>query len=317
MNSRFPPNILESRDVLSVLSRFLHPRAVSDIQDWEVRSLGMTANEFTQAAQAAGLLFPLDLKSQIEAKATLVDLRARCKSLGIRQSGSKTEVSTRLLAADPDGMAGVYGHEPLLGLSNAASAAVHDWERRRNNAHEAAQAACFASLKFGNLHASALAVAEFELFTGQSIGLWSSSSKDIGSTIERLEHIFRVKPTILGNQSEDTWSALRYAACMLALWGETDGERWLEGTIPNGRLSAEVAVRMVLFAASSTKELSDALQFTPNAVVSIDSVRDHRTCPSCKKASRMRFALSSVPEIPNPNCSCEDGCRCAYQFGTE
>lgn len=37
---------------------------------------------------------------------------------------------------------------------------------------------------------------------------------------------------------------------------------------------------------------------------------DGRTCPSCEKLDGKFFKSKNPPALPNPHCTCEDGCRC-------
>jgi hypothetical protein len=39
---------------------------------------------------------------------------------------------------------------------------------------------------------------------------------------------------------------------------------------------------------------------------------DDRSCSACIKLDGISYDLDRVPELPNPQCTNPDGCRCTY-----
>lgn len=81
------------------------------------------------------------------------------------------------------------------------------------------------------------------------------------------------------------------------------------GFSTGSRFDDEVAARMMSFHISHLERVQ-RMRELPGGEIEIMSVGDSRTCESCTALHKKRFPTSKPPELPNPQCTCDDGCRC-------
>ena len=142
---------------------------------------------------------------------------------------------------------------------------------------------------------------------------------DLSDDIALAESIRTLRPAILGEIDEAKLDLLRAAAIAEIALGESGllrqwkGEGWSTGT----RFSADVATRMVVFAAWHRRALDDAEAGAHliRRVASFEISADGGACPACREAARRykQVELRDLPEIPYPACTAEHGCKCSFR----
>jgi hypothetical protein len=128
--------------------------------------------------------------------------------------------------------------------------------------------------------------------------------------MEILNTIFRSKPRIIAQLGDEKLEALRIGAAMMALWGTNTAKQWLpanfETSLP---FDNDTAARMILFYAIHKRTL-EGYHDTGLKYVEVFPAPD--SCESCKKLAGKQYRLAEAPELPNPSCTHELGCRCTF-----
>jgi hypothetical protein len=129
--------------------------------------------------------------------------------------------------------------------------------------------------------------------------------------IEILTNIFGTKPEILTKLDDSKLEYLRIGAAMMLLWGVNTPEKWLPDDFEtNLTMDSEGVARMLLFKSQNAETKK---QYKDSGVVQyVEILATPESCDSCKKLEGKRYKLSEAPELPNPYCTHEMGCRCVY-----
>lgn len=140
---------------------------------------------------------------------------------------------------------------------------------------------------------------------------------DARMDVRMLSVIYSVVPGILRNVRSEAIAQLRFAAAMQLLWGESK-RRWLPRELSTGiHINADAAARMFVFFARNRAQLEEYLgPFAYNRLMptAVSVVGDPRTCLSCAALTGRVFPPGSTPELPHPECTSSDGCRCLIRI---
>lgn len=133
-----------------------------------------------------------------------------------------------------------------------------------------------------------------------------------------LRFINRKTPRILRHIEKNELKQIRIGAGLIHLMNDKFASRYLAGVIINSRFDPIVAARQLYFHALhlqfciEAREMKDVFKY-----VQYMTGGDDTTCLECRKLDNLYFNVSSIPEIPNPDCTCVDGCRCTLVSATE
>lgn len=176
-----------------------------------------------------------------------------------------------------------------------------------------AEAASLDALRRGDFVRASAIVVSFEAASNRPRGLnvtWDDTEAD--RLAEGVAEIFSVAPGILTGIHEEALPALRLAAGMQCLWGDSRSRRWLPNGLETGIwLDAEPAARMLMFGAQHKIKIR---QWISSDVVKRVEVCDagENSCVECRKLNQRRYKFGAFPELPNPHCTHPMGCRCVY-----
>ena len=120
-----------------------------------------------------------------------------------------------------------------------------------------------------------------------------------------LNGIAGYSPQRYSRSPENILASLRVCAGMMSLWGHGDPVKWL--TDSERQFAREA--RMMWFAASSKVRLKELRRAGIQRVKLLSSGRDD-ACETCKEADGKIYLISSEPELPHRECTCEFGCGC-------
>jgi len=127
--------------------------------------------------------------------------------------------------------------------------------------------------------------------------------------IKKLSIIFESKPKILVRLGNEKLEAVRIAAAMMTLWGKNKAKEWLPANFETGiSFDNDTTARMFLFYAQHQATLE---KYRKSGVVKqVEMLANSDSCEACSKLAGKRYKLNEAPELPNPNCTHELGCRC-------
>jgi len=295
---------------LLLLSKFLRHNSIDEFTkaDYWDNALGENAKQAIKRFFDEEMLLQADLEGQLDYKFKATELKNMLKERGLKVSGRKDELITRLIQADPENMKkSVKG--AIIALCSErgriiAEQYLSDESTKRIKLNEQ----ILEYLKQRKFKEASLVVASFEAQQVFPRGLginWKNHNPT--SDIEALNAIFAFKPKILSQLENNSLETLRLSAGMDYLWG-TNKSQWLPPDYETGmKIDKVTAARMFISNAYFHREIS---QYRTGGVVGQVQILTKRCCESCAKLSVQKFELNTVPELPYEHCTREEGCNC-------
>jgi len=303
---------------LLLLSKFRHgdsPEHYERAEHWE-SVLKESSQKAIQGFVKDGTLEPAELPELVDFKFKVAELKNMLKERQLQVSGRKADLIDRLIENDREGMVEATKGLRILKCSEEGEKLANDYLNQEKEKREKAEKEVLNLLGKRSFSKAVKVVAEFEASQvfPRGFGIdWSSYSGE--SDVEDLNTIFGRIPGILKGLDEDRLERLRFAAAMMHLWGTNKASPWLSDDFETGiYLERDAAARMLVFHASHLRNIK---QYKEAGVKTVEilGVDDANTCPACKKISGKKYRIDKVPELPNPDCTCEIGCRCTTVAG--
>jgi hypothetical protein len=99
-------NWRKSNAHLLLLSKFLHPNSIEEFAkaDYWNNALGENATQAIKHFIDEGILLKADLEGLLDYKFKITELKNMLKERGLKVSGRKDELITRLIQVDPENM---------------------------------------------------------------------------------------------------------------------------------------------------------------------------------------------------------------------
>jgi hypothetical protein len=304
---------------LLLLSKFTAPADASNFGDYWASVLSEPLRQAVERMLGEGLLELAPLPDALAAAHQARELKELAKARGLKVSGTKAVLSTRLASADPDGMKALLGDRKFLVCSARGSEVAVQWRARMDAARRAAQEQVVTLLKARRFADAGRVVARYEASQvfARGLGIRWDQGADPAGVVPDLAAIFAGVPKILSRAGAEELEVLRVAAASSLLWGDRSEDRWLpEGFVSASGFDNDVAVRMYVFYARHVSEIERMRGIV--RTVKLSPVDDHATCDACRALEGRTFALRNAPELPHPACTSPMGCRCiasAHEFG--
>lgn len=307
----------KSKAHLLLLSKFIHANSFESFakhdywKHWWDSLLGEPSQKAIKRFIDEGMLMTPDLNDLLSYKYKVTELKDMLKQRGLLVSGRKEEMIQRLTQADPDGMKKAVAELSLLKCTQRGHEIAEQYleaEKEKLNNIERQVMEYLTRRKFREA-SMAVAAYETEQVFSRGIGIdWKHYNPN--HDIEMLNTIFESKPNILVRLGNEKLEPLRIAAAMMTLWGENKAKQWLPADFETGlHFDNEAAVRMFVFYAHRQANLE---QYRRGGVEYVEVFSAPDSCESCKKLAGKHYKIDEAPELPNPNCTHEMGCRCNY-----
>jgi len=308
----------KSKAHLLLLSKFIHANCFEDFarhdywKDCWNNILGESSKQAIKRFVDQGMLITAtDLNDLLTYKYKVTELKDMLKQRSLPVSGRKDEKIQRLIQADPNGMKKAVADLSLLQCTQSGYKIAEQYlvaEQEHRNRVECEVMEYIIKRKFREASLTVAAFEQKQLFP-RGIGIdWKQYNPD--RHIEILKTIFESKPKIIAQLENEKTEALRLGAAMTALWGTNMAKKWLPANFETGMsFDNDTAARMFLFPALRRAALED---YRKSGLQYVQILTTPESCNSCKKLEGKRYILSNVPELPNPNCTDEMGCRCVY-----
>jgi len=260
-----------------------------------------------------GLLQPADTARVLNIRYRVADLKQLLRIRGLKVSGNKSELITRLLEHDKAEMDDLARQHGLLICVDDGKRIVKEFDERRRRDHDRDEQRLLMLLDKRDFRGAVKIAIEYEkrqVFPSV-ISTGPTSAEEIFTYTEQaLRDIFERAPSILAGIREDVLEQLRIGAGLQStIGGNLKYDHVLNDLETGHRLSAAAAVRMFIFHASYLRHMR---QYRESGVRRVDimGVRDKRQCPACQAIDGKVFKLQDALELPYEKCTCEDGCRC-------
>jgi len=296
-----PSDWRESSAHLLFLTDFIRPRAL-DEPAWSTgywdSVLGESPWEAVKRFLDEGILVPVDVNHALDHKFTVPQLKEMLRERGLKVSGRKAELITRLVEADPDGMKEIAVGLSLVWCSEQGRKIAEQYLAEQEEERAKVQQQVRELLKAHEFEQASRIVANYEAKQVFPRGLnidWKHH--DPARDVEILKAIFTSKPKALGQVSEETLEVFRMYAATEYLWGTTE------------KLQAIDEVRLI---SSDAQFRVNIAEFRRRGVrtVEIQTADDKSVCPECRALEGRTFMIDEVPSLPYERCTSEFGCRC-------
>jgi len=295
------------------LSKFVTPRDPADTSEFVKAILQEDPVKIARRLVRAGLLEKASKLASLNAATRQADLKQALRAAGLKVSGKKEELVQRLIENRPE-LAAELSQQDFLVLSKIGTEAVASF-LRDEQAHQDALSAewlrCYSKRDLNGVLAASRKYHKWKIQPpiGFNPGAIDLPDQDM---LDMLECIVKVRPSILGNISQDNLNYLR--RCAAWNWASAAGcgssKQFALPADFECRLAAETAVRMVDFAAKHRRDLRK-FQHIGIHEVRITTVGLNAGCCSyCQSFEGKMFSLEAVPELPHANCTNSTGCRC-------
>jgi hypothetical protein len=299
---------------LDLLCYFRSPKATLRKlrADW-AEALGESPAAAVQRLADLGLLEPVALDSKLDRTQTVAELRAHLKARALPTSGNKPALVARLVAADETGAAALVSTFDAYDCTMAGE----ELARLRIDAVAELKAAAVeqsrSRIRAGDYAAAMDVACRFESShkLQQHYPDLPFAIRDTRDPVEAMIAFATGRPKLFGKLPEETWEALRVAAAMDQLWGGWL-MRWLpEGVERIGRFSASAAYVMLGAHAKNKADRAMAKRIGQSRATLSGAAR---CCAPCQAFADKAAPIDDLPELPNPVCVNEDGCRCVMRL---
>ena len=316
-----------SIDELEVLVKFLKPIPQNYLNslywklEWEEiskKSLSKTIQELIENKFIESPKLPniLDYAFKIS------ELKELCRERDLKPTGKKAELIERLISNDEIGMKLSVNKLKLLMSSETGIKLAQDYLLEKEKEKELAKHSILMALEKKDLGLAIRTMIDYEVnqFFQRGINIdWKNEKEE--NHLPILSSIFSDTPTILKNIALEKLEPIRVIAGFNYLWSEPFSNQLSEYEEVSNKYNIQVCADM-LFSNSKNKneilEIFETYRISPTNFrkkmrVKILTCNDDLVCEDCKIiAGRNYKPDGKIPEVPNPYCSCENGCRCGY-----
>lgn len=296
------------------LSKFLQDEKINSffkLTDWQ-DVLGESPQKAINRFIDEGMLENADLRTLLLYKYKVTELKNLLKQRKSVVKGNKDELVQRLIMIDREGMNKLSLGTDLLKCTQAGSVIVEQYVVSEKSKRINVEQQVMEYLANHQFREACIAVANYEAEQIFPRGMGIDWKKyDPTGQIKLLNFIFNDKPQMLSKIEDTKLEPLRIAAAMMGLWGVITAKKWLPDSFEIGiQMDNERAARLLFFHASMKEQLEVYASTGTKYVEILNTTSD--SCESCKKLQGKLFKINQAPELPNPQCSYDIGCRCCY-----
>lgn len=300
-----------SKAHVMLLSRCLEAKAVEDFERnpaW-IEALGEAPRRAIERLLQNGMLVEPELPHLIKYRYKISELQAMLKQRGLPISGRKDELIKRLVRADAEGMKRATDGLRLLICSAPGREIAEQYIAAEKAEKTELEDSVLGLIGQRLFEAASVVVATYEASRPLPRGLgidWRNH--DTARDVAILQAIWTSTPKILSRLDEDRVTALRVAASMDYLLGETSMRKRLPSELPGYRMDTATACRMFMFHATHKQNIENYRRSGVVRVVGISATQT--SCEACRGIDGKRFNLEDVIDLPYEHCTHEMGCRC-------
>ena len=315
-----PPITFHSREQRAqrhLLSHYLKPRPLNDSslssQDWGA-ALGDDRNAVLQQFRSDNLLVPASTDNRLSKQYKVPDLKALLKQRGLPVSGRKADLIDRLMQADPEGMDVLVSQMDLVVCSPTGRELVEQYQAQVEAERTAIAQELSALLLDRKYQRACKRMGAYEaqqVFPRSNIVDWRSYASD--NSRKTLKYILTGKPGILQSLPASQLDALRIPTALSYLFGEfwSSAPHFMPDMALNSRFDCETACRMLWMYARNQATLQ-YYRSMKHGSQEVEIIGNGNSCSACQHCLGVVYHINDVPELPNPQCTSNNGCRCTY-----
>ncbi len=263
-----------------------------------------------------GYLIKADLKTVLENKCKINDLKEMLKNLDLKQTGKKEELIDRLLKNAKQELFKDYLTIVLYKCSPSGEMRAQKYVEEENRRREENEYLVVNALKEREFVKAIREMVKFEasqiIPRGMGIDWKNYNLEQID--VEILTNIFKNKPKILSDVDDDKSEVLRIGASMMHLYGAAAADKWFPTNFETkSRFDNNTAARMLLFHVEFLREKNDINNSIKSGIATIKKIAiiaANDSCEECKVMANKKYTLNNIPELPYEKCTCDLGCRC-------
>ena len=306
MPAKLPSNFnwKESAIHIQLLEAFSKPRDAKRVLDWQFiqQNMGEKTESAIDRFVREGALVSASLEESLEAILQIVHLKKMLQERDLRQSGSKSELVSRIIEMDRSGAEDIIKQHRVMKCSESALALLEERKNEKVRELEYAQKQSFELLKRGNVKEAYKAYSKYQ--KKFSYGFSANSYE-----VEELQFVASSCPSLLGNLTSEDKTWLQAAAGMKILWKEDKAEYWLPENFKTNVGDNHRAINYLIRNAYFRKIASGKDRYTKNGKVTFQE-GDIESCDLCLSLNNKIFDLDEIPELPMVGCTSESGCMC-------
>jgi hypothetical protein len=296
-----------------LLADFVCPQdpASYTTREWWRSALGESPDVAIARFKSEGFLVEPTLDVKVERTFTAAELKAYLKAQGLKVSGRKSALATRLAAADPKGMRKIVSDQATLICSETGMELANQIRAALNAEKEQAEQDALIHLLARRFVEAGQCVINYESKQVFQRGVGIDWKKvDPARYATTLKAICGGRPKILSRLSDLHIHILAIGAAMMELWGTGSCDKWLPpGFHIDLHMDNSAAARMILFFAQNRFAIDDYRRSGVVEYVEVSGAGDPSCCDACRKILR-KYTFDDVPEIPHVDCTNPMGCRC-------
>ena len=248
---------------------------------------------------------------KMDAKFKVTELKEMLQKRDLPVSGNKPVLIQRLIENDPAFMKKLTNNLKIYYCTAEGKSIAEAYKNLMAQERDTAEKHAMEALKKHKWEQACQIIADYEAAQVFPRGMnmdWKkyNSQRDL----QMLSVIFEKTPKILIKVSKENLQYLRIAAALMYLWGTNDAKKWLPQDFNAGlAMDTDASARMLVFHSYHLTNLARDKSMGIKRV-KILGANDGRTCKACKAIVGKTFSIDKAPELPNPECTCIDGCRC-------
>jgi len=284
-----------------LLNRFLRPANPDSVigMTYLESALGESCQSAIRGFIRDGLLEPYVPSKEERAQLLfkLTELKDMARERGLKLSGSKEELVRRLLTADLSGISAIIAARELRLVQCSAFGVV--FADRYSQRRQAMERSVETALREGKLEEAIKSLESFEAELGFA-KLESERARRLGD----VRPIMTGHPRALHRHPKLKLRDVRTSAAMVML-----------GIKRSRDFPPDIGERIdaLVNYGQNYRNLQSWRQSGCVRGVGILGSADG-PCEECMKLHNRVWSLNEVPELPNPRCTTEGGCRCSYSI---
>jgi hypothetical protein len=291
----------ESPSHVRLLSVFRLPRIILQVSRWTTfPNLKEPIRSAIERFANSGMLRQCTLGEMVSVNFKVGDLKARCKELGIKQSGSKEELIARLLQLDHQTMEKLFENTIMHCLSDKGIAFIQSYNQLKDAALAETKQDIYQRIVEKDLLGAA------KIYKKYSDSYEDNENNPFYSyRLSVMKNLLDCMPnSLVEKYSSNLLFQLKVIALMGMVWPPSG--QWLPYDLELNPIEADKAIQL-LTRYSEYYESIRELDMEDTIAILFDK-NDIEVCDSCRQMNNKKYKIDQIQEWPFPGCENPIGC---------